>query len=396
MARRRGVLALLGAGSVVGCLGVQSHSRPNADRVAPETIPTVDTGEPAVWPTATGAAARTGRVDREIRSSPQAKIVGGVEERLLGTGWVITTDQSVFWMQEDAKLVRKTDTESYRTDTRSFDRVTRVSPTVAGGLLAVHTNAGVEWLDPATLETRGAVPTSLPHVGVLADAQCIYVTGTDASVHAYDSGTGSYSWGVEVDRLVVGIASADSTVYVTDASAGGGSLIAVDSRDGTVVWQSPAVGETYHNPVVGTHLYLPNNDGTVYALDKESGDTVWTYQTETRGLVPPLSYCDGTVFLSDTLAGEVVALDAKTGTQLWRTPVEPSEKRGDQPSGLSSPVSTAKSVLVGASRGGVTAFDRDTGNVRWQLPGLSVDSNLAVTDDAVYAAVNDGLLRIEA
>jgi FOG: WD40-like repeat len=348
-----------------------------------------------VWPTTTGAAARTGRVDREVRTSPQAETVDGVEERLLGTGWVIATEQNVFWMQKDSKLVRKTDTESYRTQTRSFDRVTRVAPTVAGGFLAVHTNGGIEWVDPATLEVRGTTPTSSPHVDVLADAQCIYVTGTDGSVHAYDAGTGSHRWGVAVDRLVVGVASADGIVYVTDASAGGGSVTAIDRRDGTVVWRSAAVGETYHDPVVGTHLYVPTNDGTVYALDEESGGTVWTYQTATGGLVPPLSYDDERVFLSDTSAGEVVALDAETGAQAWSTPVEPSERRRDGPSGLSAPVSTADSVLVGASRGGVTAFDRDTGDVRWRVTGLSIDSTLAVTEGAIYTTASEGLVEID-
>jgi len=60
---------------------------------------------------------------------------------------------------------------------------------------------------------------------------------------------------------------------------------------------------------------------------------------------------------------------------------------------LSSPISTPNSVLVGASPGGIAALARDTGEVRWQNATYAVDSNLAATDDAVYALASDGIFE---
>lgn len=392
--RRRDALALLGVGSVAGCLGRRSSLSSGPEGEAPGTIPVSDRKTPAVWPTANGSAARTGHADRRLRDGPRFSVVGDAKHRLLGLGWVVATDRHVFWMQQKSTTLRRTRVDTVDTIERSFDRVTRVSPVVAGGFLAVHTNAGVEWLDPTTLEARGTTPTASPHVGILADDRRVYVTGVGGSLHAYGAGTGEHAWRVPVDRLATGLASAGRTVYVVDANADGGVVLAVDRRDGTVVWQSEAVGETYTNPVVGSNLYVSGNDGTVYALDRENGETVWTYQMETRGPIPSPSFREGTVFVSDRATGEVVALDADTGARVWRASVRRLGDERETSGRLSSPVTTPSSVLVGASRGGVTALRRDTGEVSWGLTDVSIDSNLAVTGGAVYAVGSEGLVEI--
>ena len=113
------------------------------------------------------------------------------------------------------------------------------------------------------------------------------------------------------------------------------------------------------NPlVVGNMMYVhtpfPNN---VYALNLDNGQIVWRYEPKQDPTVIPVMCCDtvnrgvaygdGKIILhqADT---NLVALDAKTGEELWKT------KNGDPKigeTGTSAPMVVKDKVLVGISGG---------------------------------------------
>lgn len=116
-------------------------------------------------------------------------------------------------------------------------------------------------------------------------------------------------------------------------------------------------------------VYVTNNPGITFAVDTETGKVLWKHDnkrctasspTVARGVVfqsflnrPP---CNSTES-PDTLTGEVVAFDAKTGKVRWRAEMGPTE---------SSPLVVGDTVVVGDWRGDVTALDRRSGKVRWR------------------------------
>jgi len=117
----------------------------------------------------------------------------------------------------------------------------------------------------------------------------------------------------------------------------------------------------------------PNNQ--VIAIDAKSGNVLWRYRRpRPTGASVPHDTSRGVALLGDRVyfaAGEavLVALDAKTGREVWTTTV------ADNKSGYYislAPLIAGGKVMVGASggefgiRGFVAAFDPETGKEQWR------------------------------
>ncbi len=144
--------------------------------------------------------------------------------------------------------------------------------------------------------------------------------------------------------------------------------------------------------VIGNMMYLhtafPN---IVYALDldKES-QIVWKYEPKQDPSVIPVmccdtvnrgvQYADGKIFLhqADT---SLVALDAKTGKELWKV-VNADPKKGE--TGTGAPLVMKDKVVIGVSgaefgvRCHVTAYDINSGKRVWRAYSMGPDSDILV------------------
>jgi alcohol dehydrogenase (cytochrome c) len=144
--------------------------------------------------------------------------------------------------------------------------------------------------------------------------------------------------------------------------------------------------------VIGDTLYVPSSSGprSVYALDARTGVIRWQYQPviaedfepfvccdlDSRGV----TYADGKIVFG-TLDGRLIALDAKTGKELWKTQVV-DYKQG---SAITSPPVVAKKLVVSGFAGGeygvrgaLQAFDLETGKQVWKtwtIPGTEEPGN---------------------
>ena len=140
-----------------------------------------------------------------------------------------------------------------------------------------------------------------------------------------------------------------------------------------------ATGETrVHEapPIVNDGVMFittPNNQ--VIAIDAKSGNLLWRYRrVRPTGALVPHDTNRGVALFGDKVyyaAGEavLVALDAKTGNEVWTTTV------ADNKSGYYislAPLVAGGKVMVGASggefgiRGFIAAFDLDTGKESWR------------------------------
>jgi len=140
--------------------------------------------------------------------------------------------------------------------------------------------------------------------------------------------------------------------------------------------------------VMYVHAPFPN---IVYALDlNNDGKILWKYEPKQDPSVIPvmccdtvnrgLAYADGKIFLhqaDDTL----VALDAKTGKQVW------SAKNGDPTkgqTGTSAPLVVKDKVLVGTSGGefgvqcSLAAYDANSGKLLWRAYSEGPDDQILV------------------
>jgi alcohol dehydrogenase (cytochrome c) len=144
--------------------------------------------------------------------------------------------------------------------------------------------------------------------------------------------------------------------------------------------------------VIGDTLYISSSSGprSVYALDARTGVIRWQYQPILPEDYEPFVCCDldsrGVTFadgkiLFGTLDARLIALDAKTGKEVWKTAVV-DYKQG---SAITSPPVIAKNLVVTGFAGGeygvrgaIQAYDLATGKPVWKtytIPGPGEPGN---------------------
>jgi alcohol dehydrogenase (cytochrome c) len=142
--------------------------------------------------------------------------------------------------------------------------------------------------------------------------------------------------------------------------------------------------------VMYVHTPFPNN---VYALDlKNNGTIIWKYEPKQDPSVIPVmccdtvnrgvAYADGKIILNQADA-HVVALDAKTGKELWKV------QNGDPKKGetmTAAPMIVKDKVIVGISggefgvQGRVTAYSLADGKKVWNAFSVGPDDQILFDD----------------
>ncbi|WER50940.1 PQQ-binding-like beta-propeller repeat protein [Cupriavidus sp. WKF15] len=145
-----------------------------------------------------------------------------------------------------------------------------------------------------------------------------------------------------------------------------------------------------HQPGVVTHglqatpividgvMYYIAADNNVFALDAATGKTLWHYKPKLAPITREVFYASasrgvtvgrGKVFVG-TLDGRFVALDQKTGKELWSTQL--TNQRAEQGALFSAPPQLAGNILFGGTTGGdqpiigkIFAVNADTGERTW-------------------------------
>jgi lanthanide-dependent methanol dehydrogenase len=151
--------------------------------------------------------------------------------------------------------------------------------------------------------------------------------------------------------------------------------------------------------VVGNVMYVhtpfPN---IVYALDlNNDGKILWKYEPKQDPTVIPVmccdtvnrgvAYADGKIFLHQA-DDKLVALDAKTGKQVWSA-TNGDPKKGQ--TGTSAPLVVKDKVLVGTSggefgvQGSVAAYDINSGKLLWRGYSEGPDDQVLVDPEKTTA-----------
>jgi alcohol dehydrogenase (cytochrome c) len=144
--------------------------------------------------------------------------------------------------------------------------------------------------------------------------------------------------------------------------------------------------------VIGDTLYISSSSGPhgVYALDARTGKMRWQYQPVIAEDVEPFVCCDldsrgvtyaGGKILFGTLDGRLIALDAASGKEVWKTEVV-DYKQG---SVITSPPTVVKNLVITGyaggeygARGSLQAYDLETGKQVWKtwtIPGPGEPGN---------------------
>jgi outer membrane protein assembly factor BamB len=222
------------------------------------------------------------------------------------------------------------------------------------GLVFAATSIGGDLyaLDGATGDIVWRQPSASGFNGPTYAGGVVYAGNGDGHVYAIDASSGELLWkshynsGIITNPVVVGptqvIAIGDDTqafdrtdghlLWVQDRTESivpvlgnglvfecqGDVAIAIDANDGSIVWENahvPGSGGGGALSVADGRLFIPHYDGTLSVLDAQTGGFLWSAPLGELSLQTP-TVANGVVYATNW--PNLVALDAGTGTPLWR------------------------------------------------------------------------------
>ncbi len=247
---------------------------------------------------------------------------------------------------------------------------------------------------------------------VVADGR-VFAMDADATVSAYEAGTGRQIWRTVLEPSEErdgswggGVAFNGGRVFVATGFA---QVIALDAEDGAEVWRTRVSGPMRAAPTAqGGRVFVVTKDNETHALDARDGTLLWSHTgiAETAGLLGGASPAvEGDIVVVPYSSGELFALRVENGSSLWSDNLA-AIKRADAVSALADirgrPVIDGGLVFAASHSGRMVAIDLPTGRRVWeaevgsvQQPWIAGDFLFVLTADAQVVALTarDGLVR---
>ena len=236
----------------------------------------------------------------------------------------------------------------------------------------------------------GASPSS-SWPGLTTDGETVYVAYGPA-VYAVSLADGRQVWRFQPEG------DAASQFYATPAlddegnlyvGSYDGDLIALEADSGAIVWAKQLTGgRIVGGPAVaGDLLIVPSSDRTVYAVRRESGQNVWSFQSDRALWATPL--VEGELVFLAGLDHTMYALDRQTGDLIWQQELEGA--LADRPALLNG------LLLAGTFGHSLNALDKTNGQVSWSVETTDwVWGNPVVIDEtALFGDVSGVLYAVD-
>jgi outer membrane protein assembly factor BamB len=269
------------------------------------------------------------------------------------------------------------------------------------GVVLVGTSDGQLFaLEAANGATRWKIRVSGEVLAPAAISERVIALRTvDGRVHALSPADGHELWSYDQQMPRLSLRGTSRPVIAGELLLCGfdnGKIAAVSMNDGAMLWEqtvTPPHGRTelerlddIDAPVIvsGQDVYTVGFQGRVAMLALDTGQVWWSHDASSyRGLA-----LDGDVLYMVTASGEVVAMRARTGTEIWRQKVLLNR-------GLSPPAVTDSSVVVGDYQGYVHWLDKATGElqVRVGFGKTRIGTAPLVVDDKVLVVNDRGQIR---
>ncbi|MBI9064949.1 MAG: PQQ-binding-like beta-propeller repeat protein [Marinilabiliaceae bacterium] len=198
----------------------------------------------------------------------------------------------------------------------------------------------------------------------------VIATDMQGMTYAIDIETGKLHWkrDLQLNRLpgfVTGIVTDGKVVY----TGFGKSLCALNAATGEIIWKNEAwnggEGTTPTMTIADDVLVVSKHWSAIFAHDTKTGKLLWSRGDDgLRFRDGVVGYRDGSLWLAERKTfekGKVHQLELKTGKTIR------SFLTGMQNTGTSAPVVLEELIIVAGSHPGVAAFDRASGEKKWQF-----------------------------
>ena len=171
------------------------------------------------------------------------------------------------------------------------------------------------------------------------------------------------------------LASSDYHVYAIDINTQNARWI---FETGNWVWATPLP--------IGDTVYVASMDHILYALDDETGQVKWTFEHATSALPTAPAWDQDTLYLN-ALDGYVYALDAGTGQLVWEQKVQGSI--------WGTPLVHDGLVYLGTLDGMIYALDAQNGQTVWSANAAGeIRGTPAHVNGKIYIGCENGQLYV--
>lgn len=265
------------------------------------------------------------------------------------------------------------------------------------GLLLIGSEKGdvLAYDEAGKLVWKSKVSSEVLSVPQVADGVVIVRSG-DGRIAGLNAADGKRVWLYERSTPALVVRShAGVTLQRGVAFAGfaGGKLVALNSKDGSVLWESSVsqprgntelerISDITSNPVVDDEQVCAIAfQGRVACYDTAQGNTLWNREISSdKGMMLLRKY----LYLSDA-NGSVIALDKVSGSTVWKN--EQLSLRD-----TATPYALGDFVVVGDYKGYLHGLSRDDGSfaARIKLDGSAIQAAPIELDGGLLVQTRDG------
>jgi outer membrane protein assembly factor BamB len=207
----------------------------------------------------------------------------------------------------------------------------------------------------------------------------LITSSNDGVVTALDPKTGKQIWRYQNDSRLLGpVSAADGRLF---AGSDDGSLFAISESDGTELYRVNLRSPIVSAVAIAEYIYVADVGGHLHALSPADGTVAWRVSLPSSTWTAP-AVSDGRVFAA-CRNGDVIALDALTGREIWRYAAVDVVK--------GSPIVVGKYLVVGTMTGALLTLATETGAVAGQTKVQGAVAWSPISDGSrIYVATQTG------
>jgi outer membrane protein assembly factor BamB len=167
---------------------------------------------------------------------------------------------------------------------------------------------------------------------------------------------GTFQWGFKgaTDRAVASPALAGNVVYLPSSDH---NVYAVDLDTREARWVFETENWVWATPlVVEDVVYIASMDHTLYAVDDESGREAWRFERSKSALPATPAYAEGVLYLG-SLDGHIYAVGAQDGELAWERKVDGGV--------WAMPIIEQGTLYFGTLNGNIYALNAADGSELW-------------------------------